>query len=81
VDAGRLQVLGGPAGVAGLKAEGARADCEVGADLTTRLRLPDAVRRAVLDSFERFDGHGAPPAGLARRWPRHLASPPSAMRP
>jgi HD-GYP domain-containing protein (c-di-GMP phosphodiesterase class II)/DNA-binding CsgD family transcriptional regulator len=43
-----------------LKAEGARADCEVGADLTARLRLPDAVRRAVLDSFERFDGHGVP---------------------
>jgi hypothetical protein len=64
VDAGRLQVLGGPAGVAGLKAEGARADCEVGAGLTARLRLPDAVRRAVLDSFERFDGRGVP-AGRA----------------
>jgi len=25
-----------------------------------RLGLPDAVRRAVLDSFERFDGHGVP---------------------
>ena len=52
-------MLGGPAGVGRLKAEGARADCEVGADLTARLGLPDAVRRAVLDSFERFDGHGA----------------------
>ncbi|HEY6278541.1 MAG TPA: HD domain-containing phosphohydrolase [Streptosporangiaceae bacterium] len=64
IDAGRLQVMGGPAGVARLKAEGARADCEVGADLTARLGLPEAVRRAVLDSFERFDGHGVP-AGRA----------------
>jgi HD-GYP domain-containing protein (c-di-GMP phosphodiesterase class II)/DNA-binding CsgD family transcriptional regulator len=60
VDAGRLRALGGPAGVAKLKAEGARADCEVGADLTARLGLPEAVRRAVLDSFERYDGHGVP---------------------
>src|SRR6516165_4583777 len=47
VDAGRLQALGGPAGVGRLKAEGARADCEVGADLAGRLRLPSAVSRAV----------------------------------
>ena len=60
VDAVRLTALGGPAGVAKLKAEGARADCEVGADLTARLGLPEAVRRAVLDSFERFDGLGVP---------------------
>jgi HD-GYP domain-containing protein (c-di-GMP phosphodiesterase class II)/DNA-binding CsgD family transcriptional regulator len=64
VDAGRLRALGGPAGVAKLKVEGARADCEVGADLVARLALPEAVRRAVLDSFERYDGLGAP-AGLA----------------
>jgi len=64
VDAVRLRALGGPAGVAKLKAEGARADCEVGADLTARLGLPEPVRRAVLDSFERFDGQGAP-AGRA----------------
>ena len=64
VDAVRLEALGGPAGVAQLKAEGARADCEVGADLTARLGLPEAVRRAVLDSFERFDGLGVP-AGRA----------------
>ncbi len=64
VDAVRLRALGGPAGVAKLKAEGARADCEVGADLTARLGLPEAVRRAVLDSFERFDGLGVP-AGRA----------------
>jgi hypothetical protein len=43
---------------------GARADREVGADLTARLGLPGAVRQAVLDSFERFDGHGVP-AGRA----------------
>jgi HD-GYP domain-containing protein (c-di-GMP phosphodiesterase class II)/DNA-binding CsgD family transcriptional regulator len=41
-------------------AEGIRADCEVGADLTGRLGLPDSVRRAVLEAFERFDGKGAP---------------------
>jgi HD-GYP domain-containing protein (c-di-GMP phosphodiesterase class II) len=64
VDAVRLRAMGGPAGVARLKAEGARADCEVGADLTARLGLPEGVRRAVLDSFERFDGHGFP-AGRA----------------
>jgi len=43
VDAVGLRALGGPAGVAKLKAEGARADCEVGADLTARLGLPEAV--------------------------------------
>ncbi len=43
-----------------LIAEGARADCEVGAQITRRLRLPDAVSRAVLDGFERFDGRGVP---------------------
>jgi HD-GYP domain-containing protein (c-di-GMP phosphodiesterase class II) len=64
VDAGRLQVLGGPPGVARLKAEGARADCEVGAVLAGRLRLPEAVSRSVRDAFERFDGHGVP-AGRA----------------
>jgi HD-GYP domain-containing protein (c-di-GMP phosphodiesterase class II) len=64
VDAVGLRALGGPAGVAKLKAEGARADCEVGADLTARLGLPEAVRRSVLDSFERFDGLGVP-AGRA----------------
>lgn len=60
VDAERLRALGGPAGVGRLKAEGARADCEVGAGLAGRLRLPSAVGRAVLDAFERFDGHGVP---------------------
>ncbi len=45
--------------MARLKAEG-RADCEVGAGLAGRLRLPEAVRRAVLDAFERFDGCGVP---------------------
>jgi hypothetical protein len=60
----RLRDLGGVAGVARLKAEGARADCEVGALLAGCLRLPEAVSQAVLDAFERFDGHGAP-AGRA----------------
>ncbi len=64
VDAGGLRVLGGAEGMARLKAEGARADCEVGADLAGRLQLPEAVGRAVLDAFERFDGCGVP-AGRA----------------
>jgi HD-GYP domain-containing protein (c-di-GMP phosphodiesterase class II)/DNA-binding CsgD family transcriptional regulator len=64
VGAERLRILGGAAGVARLKAEGARADCEVGAGLAGRLRLPEAVGRAVLDAFERFDGRGVP-AGRA----------------
>jgi HD-GYP domain-containing protein (c-di-GMP phosphodiesterase class II) len=64
VDAGRLRALGGVAGVARLKAEGARADCEVGATLAGRLRLPEAVIGSVRDAFERFDGHGVP-AGRA----------------
>jgi len=64
VDAQQLHALGGVAGVGALKSEGARADCEVGAGLTARLQLPEAVRRAVLDSFERYDGHGVP-AGRA----------------
>ena len=46
--------------MARLKAEGARADCEVGAGLAGRLRLPEEVGRAVLDAFERYDGHGVP---------------------
>ena len=62
VDADGLRALGGPDGVARLKAEGARADCEVGAILAGRLRLPEAVSRSVRDAFERFDGHGVPAA-------------------
>jgi len=66
VDSGRLRVLGGVEGVARLKAEGARADCEVGAVLAERLRLPEAVSRSVRDAFERFDGRGVP-AGRSGR--------------
>ena len=64
VDSGRLRILGGVAGVARTKAEGARADCEVGAALAGRLWLPEAVSRSVRDAFERFDDHGVP-AGRA----------------
>jgi HD-GYP domain-containing protein (c-di-GMP phosphodiesterase class II)/DNA-binding CsgD family transcriptional regulator len=56
----RLRIIAQAPAMARIAAEGMRADCEVGADLTRRLKLPDAVRRAVLDGFERFDGHGAP---------------------
>ena len=57
---GKLRMLSRAPGMPKLLTEGARADCEVGADLTRRLRLPEAVRLAVLDGFERFDGRGAP---------------------
>lgn len=43
--------------------EGARADCEVGAQLALRLGLPASVRDSIEASFERWDGKGAP-AGL-----------------
>src|SRR5689334_980348 len=58
--ADRLRILGRFPAAPRLFAEAARADCEVGADLTGRLGLPETVRRAVLDGFERFDGRGAP---------------------
>jgi HD-GYP domain-containing protein (c-di-GMP phosphodiesterase class II)/DNA-binding CsgD family transcriptional regulator len=58
--AGRLWMLGRAVGAPAFFAEGIRADCEVGAQLTRRLNLPDAVSSAVLDGFERFDGRGAP---------------------
>ncbi len=64
VDAERLQALGGIEGVIKFRAEGALADCEVGAMLAGRLRLPEAVGLSVRDAFERFDGHGLP-AGRA----------------
>ncbi|MBV8528785.1 MAG: HD domain-containing protein, partial [Candidatus Dormibacteraeota bacterium] len=52
--------------VAGLRAartagpDAARADCEVGAALMRQFGLPDSVQRAVLHSFERWDGKGWP---------------------
>ena len=60
VTAEQLRALGGVAGVARLKTEGARADCEVGAVLAGRLLMPEAVCQAVRDAFERFDGNGVP---------------------
>ncbi len=60
----RLRVLARAPQVPRLVRESARADCEVGAQLTERLELPDSVRHAVLCAFERYDGKGAP-EGLA----------------
>jgi HD-GYP domain-containing protein (c-di-GMP phosphodiesterase class II) len=60
----RLRVLSRAPRMAAAVEESARADCEVGADLTARLHLPAGVGRAVLCAFERFDGKGSP-AGLA----------------
>jgi len=56
----RLRILSRMPSMPKFIAAGARADCEVGADLTRRLLLPPAVSAAVLDGFERFDGKGAP---------------------
>lgn len=56
----RLRVLARLPRVPGLVAAGARADCEVGAELTTLLGLPSAVTASVLCAFERYDGKGAP---------------------
>lgn len=56
----RLRVLARAPQVPRIVAEGARADCEVGAILTTSLGLPAAVTDAVLCAFERYDGKGAP---------------------
>ena len=58
--AAKLRMLGRAVGAGRFVAEGARADCEGGAGVTRRLRLPPSVGDAVLDGFERFDGHGAP---------------------
>jgi HD-GYP domain-containing protein (c-di-GMP phosphodiesterase class II) len=58
--ADKLGILARSAAVPRIVRDAARADCEVGADLTRRLRLPDAVRQAVLCAFERFDGKGSP---------------------
>jgi HD-GYP domain-containing protein (c-di-GMP phosphodiesterase class II) len=48
----------------GVIAEGARADCEVGAHMARRFELDPAVEEALLAIFERWDGKGAP-RGLA----------------
>jgi HD-GYP domain-containing protein (c-di-GMP phosphodiesterase class II)/DNA-binding CsgD family transcriptional regulator len=56
----KLRVLARAPLVPRIVQQSARADCEVGADLAERLRLPEAVRQAVLCTFERFDGKGSP---------------------
>lgn len=58
--AGKARVIARGPQVPRIVKESARADCEVGADLARRLRLPEAVRRAVLCAFERYDGRGSP---------------------
>jgi HD-GYP domain-containing protein (c-di-GMP phosphodiesterase class II) len=60
VGLGGLRTLSRAPAMGRFIAAGARADCEVGAELTARLRLPEPVRRAVLDGFERYDGRGVP---------------------
>lgn len=73
--AGKVRVVARAPQVPRIVKESARADCEVGADLARRLRLPEAVRQSVLCAFERSDGRGSP-AGLALFAMRHgLAGP------
>ena len=81
VDAVRLRALGGPAGVAKLKAEGARADCEVGADLAARLGLPDGSGGLSWTASSASTATASRRAGLARRSPRRRGSRLSVMRP
>ena len=82
VSAGQLRALGGPAGVARLKAEGARADCEVGAGLAGRLGCrrrsagPSLMRSSVTTAMGCLAGG----PGMRSRWrrgSRRLVSPPS----
>ena len=57
--AGRLRAVVGTAALGKrAAAEGAHADCEVGAAIARRLRLPASVEAALLDVFERWDGRG-----------------------
>jgi HD-GYP domain-containing protein (c-di-GMP phosphodiesterase class II) len=44
----------------GVAREGARADCEVGARLASRVGLDSDVESSLRDSFERWDGKGFP---------------------
>ena len=55
----RLRAVAGTAALGKrAAAEGAHADCEVGAAIARRLRLPATVEAALLDVFERWDGRG-----------------------
>jgi len=57
--AGRLRAVAGTAALGKrAAAQGAQADCEVGAAIARRLRLPGTVETALLDVFERWDGRG-----------------------
>jgi HD-GYP domain-containing protein (c-di-GMP phosphodiesterase class II)/DNA-binding CsgD family transcriptional regulator len=60
----KVRVLSRAPRVARIVEESARADCEVGAQLTRQLGLPEGVPTAVLCAFERYDGKGSP-ASLA----------------
>ena len=77
VDAVRLRALGCPAGVAKLKAEGARAHCEVGADLTARLGLLFFYGSMSWTASSVSMAGVSRQAGLAQRSPRRPGSPPS----
>jgi HD-GYP domain-containing protein (c-di-GMP phosphodiesterase class II)/DNA-binding CsgD family transcriptional regulator len=61
---GKLRVLAMAPRMGAVVTEATRADCEVGAQLTRRVGLPESVSQAVLCAFERYDGKGSP-SGLA----------------
>ena len=65
----KVRILARAPRVPGLVAEAARADCEVGAALTTVLKLPSAVTTSVLCAFERFDGKGVPSRASGQELP------------
>jgi HD-GYP domain-containing protein (c-di-GMP phosphodiesterase class II) len=65
----RLRILARAAWVPKIIEESARADCEVGADLSRRLRFPVAVGESVLCAFERYDGKGAPAGRVGEEIP------------
>ena len=80
VGAERLQMLGGAAGVARLKAEGARADCEVGAGLAGRLRLRRRWAAPFWTPSSASAAAACRPAGPVMRSLRRRGSRPLATR-
>lgn len=71
-----LQLLASAPSAARVTAQGARADCEVGARMARRFDLDPAVEAALYQAFERWDGRGAPRglAGEAISLPARLAA-------
>jgi hypothetical protein len=80
VGAERLRSLGGAAGVARFKAEGARADCEVGAGLTGACGCRRRWAAPFSTPSSASTAAACRPAGPVMRPPRRRGSRPSATR-